>query len=40
MFETLKRLYLKGELSKTRLSKAVEKGWITPEQENQILALG
>lgn len=39
MFETLKRLYLKGELSNARLNKAVEKGWITEEQKNQILSL-
>lgn len=39
MFETLKRLYLKGELSKTKLNMAVQKGWITEEQKNQILSL-
>ncbi len=38
MFETLKRLYLKGELSNSKLSKAVQKGWITEEQKNQIIA--
>lgn len=39
MFETLKRLYLKGEISKARLSVAVKKGWITEEDKNQIIAL-
>lgn len=39
MFETLKRLYLKGDLTKNRLNLAVQKGWITEEQKNQIIAL-
>ncbi len=39
MFEALKRLYLTGELSKTKLNKAVEKGWITAEQKKQILKM-
>lgn len=39
MFETLKRLYLRGYLSNEKLSKAVLKGWITEEQKKQIIAL-
>lgn len=39
MFEALKRLYLTGELSKAKLNKAVEKGWITAEQKKQILKM-
>ena len=39
MFETLKRLYLKGDLSNARLNRAVQKGWITEEQKNQILSI-
>ena len=38
MFETLKRLYVKGELSNNKLDKAVQKGWITEQQKNQIIA--
>lgn len=40
MFETLKRLYLQGELSKSGLNRAVSKRWITEEQKNQILLMG
>lgn len=39
MFETLKRLYLKGELSNAQLNAAVKKGWITSEQKEQIKSL-
>lgn len=39
MFETLKRLYLRGDLSMTKLNTAVQKGWITEEQKNQILSI-
>lgn len=39
MFETLKRLYLRGDLSIAQLDKAVEKGWITETQKNQIISL-
>lgn len=39
MFETLKRLYLRGDLSTAQLDKAVEKGWITETQKNQIISL-
>lgn len=39
MFETLKRLYLRGDLSMSQLDKAVEKGWITETQKNQIISL-
>lgn len=40
MFETLKRLYLRGDLSTAKLELALEKGWITNEQKEQILSLG
>ncbi|WP_135552125.1 XkdX family protein [Paenibacillus cymbidii] len=37
MFETLKRLYESSRLNEAGLRKAVaEKGWITPEQFEQI----
>lgn len=38
MYETLKRLYLKGELSREGLDKAVKKGWITANQKERILS--
>ena len=40
MFETLMRLYDggNGKLTESGLEKAVLKGWITEEQENEILA--
>ena len=37
MFDTLKRLYLRGDLSTAKLEKAVEKGWITENQKIQIM---
>lgn len=37
MFETLKRLYTSGKLTKSGLDKAVRKGWITATQENEII---
>ena len=39
MYNTLKRMYLTGKLTKEGLDKAVLKGWITLEQENEILSL-
>lgn len=39
MYETLKRLYLKGSLSESGLKRAVSKGWITSEQEKEILSV-
>lgn len=37
MYETLKKLYLSARLSMTGLTNAVLKGWITQEQQNQII---
>lgn len=39
MFETLKRLYLRGDLSNAQLNMAVKKGWITSKQKEQIQSL-
>ncbi len=39
MFDTLRRLYMNGDLSKAQLNRAVQKGWITELQKNQILAM-
>lgn len=37
MFDMLKRLWFEGKLNEAQLRKAVaEKGWITPEQFEQI----
>ena len=36
MFEFLKRKYQEGKISNVELEKAVEKGWITQEQINEI----
>lgn len=36
MFETLKRLYNEGRLSKEGVANAVTKGWVTPEQYEEI----
>ncbi|MDT8717832.1 XkdX family protein [Clostridium sp. 19966] len=36
MYETLKRLYESGKLSKEKLNNAVVKGWISQDEENQI----
>lgn len=38
MFERLKRLYNEGKLTAEDLEKAVEKGWITEEQKEEIIA--
>lgn len=37
MFERLKRLYRNGEITENGLEKAVQKGWITKEQMNEII---
>ena len=37
MFERLKRLYEQGKIGKDALKKAVEYGWITEEQMNEII---
>ncbi|WP_082989695.1 XkdX family protein [Christensenella intestinihominis] len=37
MFETLKRLYQGGRLDKAGLQGAVDMGWITGEQMNEIM---
>ena len=39
MYNTLKRMYLTGKITKGGFDKAVLKGWITLEQENEILSL-
>lgn len=39
MFETLKRLFDAGKAKKPTLQKAVDRGWITEEQKQQILGL-
>ncbi|MEH7093929.1 XkdX family protein [Neobacillus vireti] len=36
MFETLKRLYNEGRLTKEGVANAVSKGWIPPEQYTTI----
>ena len=36
MFERLKRLYNEGKIDAEALEKAVEKGWITEEQKNEL----
>ena len=36
MFETLKRLYLEGKIDIAKLTNAVNKGWITTEQKEEI----
>lgn len=36
MYETLKRLYTEGRLTKEGLANAVIKGWITAEQYQEI----
>lgn len=40
MYQTLKRLYGMGRLTDTGLDNAVAKGWITPEQAQQIRCNG
>lgn len=37
MYETLLRLAKEGRLNKKMLDRAVKKGWITKEQEEEIL---
>ena len=39
MFDTLRRLYMNGDLSKAQLNRDIQKGWITELQKNQILAM-
>ena len=36
MFNRIKRLYDEGKLDKQGVKNAVEKGWITPEQYEEI----
>jgi len=38
MFEFLKRKYQEGKITDTELNQAVEKGWITVEQVNEIIS--
>jgi len=37
MFERLKYLYIKGIATKAHLTNAVNKGWITEEQKQEIM---
>lgn len=37
MYETIKRLYQAGRLTENGLSAAVEKGWITQTQAQEIV---
>lgn len=37
MFERLKRLYNEGKIDEAGLQAAVEKGWITAEQKQEIM---
>lgn len=37
MFERLKRLYNEGKIDETGINNAVNKGWITQEQAQEIL---
>ena len=39
MFEYLKRMAGRGKLNKRILDKAVEEGWVTKEQETEILKI-
>lgn len=36
MYETIKRLYEAGQLSKSGVEAAVQKGWITQEQADAL----
>ena len=36
MYNTLRKLYLQGRLTDTQLTNAVNKGWITVEQAEEI----
>lgn len=38
MFERLRRLYREGRINEAGIWNAVEKGWITKEQAEQILS--
>lgn len=38
MYNTLLRLYTTGKLSETGLQNAVDKGWITTGQKEEIIA--
>lgn len=37
MYERLKRLYAEDRISNSELAKAVERGWITEEQKQEII---
>lgn len=37
MFNRLKRLYEQGKIGEEELTNAVEKGWITEEQKDEII---
>ncbi len=37
MFNRLKRLYLEGKIGEEELNSAVQKGWITEEQKDEII---
>ena len=38
MYERLLNLYLSGRLDEVGLQKAVDRGWITENQKNEIIA--
>ncbi|MBY0755012.1 XkdX family protein [Clostridium sardiniense] len=38
MYKKVKDLYLKGRLNESKVGNAVEKGWITEEERNEIIA--
>ena len=40
MYESIKRLYLSGRLSKAGVQAAAKKGWITGEQVQEICGEG
>lgn len=40
MYERLKMLYQKGMLTDVMLERAVQKGWITEDQKNEIISEG
>lgn len=37
MYERLKRLYYEGKINENGLEKAVQKGWITEKQMDEII---
>lgn len=37
MYNKLKDMYIRGLLDETKLDNAIKKGWITPEQKQEIL---